>query len=124
VDIRPIRNDRDHQRAMKEIDRLWDKKDTSREAADRLDVLITLVDAYEEKRHPIGPPDPIEAIRFRMEQQGLTRADLEPLLGSRARVSEILNRRRPLTLPMIRKLRDALGISADILIGNGSLHHG
>lgn len=88
--------------------------------AEKLEILVTLVDAYEAKHHRIDPPDPIEAIRFRMDQEGLTRADLEKLIGSRARVSEILNRRRPLTVAMIRRLRDALGISADVLIGRES----
>ncbi len=83
---------------------------------DRLDVLATLVEAYEERRFPIEAPDPIEAIQFRMEQMGLTRKDLEPILGSRARVSEILNRKRPLTLPMIRRLAADLKIPADVLI--------
>jgi HTH-type transcriptional regulator/antitoxin HigA len=81
---------------------------------------VTLVHAYEEKHDRIDLPDPIEAILFRMEQEGLTRVDLEKLIGSRARVSEILNRRRPLTVAMIRRLRDTLGISADVLIGRES----
>ena len=115
--IRPIRNDRDHARAIREIERLWRVKDTSREAADDLTVLGMLVSAYEDEHHPIGPPDPVGAIKFLMEQKGITRKDLEPLIGSSARVSEVLNGHRRLTLPMIRKLRDALGISADILIG-------
>ncbi len=114
--IHPIRNDRDHARALREIEKLWGAHAGSPEA-EKLEVLVTLVDAYEAKHHPIEPPDPIEAIRFRMEQEGLTRADLEKLIGSRARVSEVLSGRRPLTLAMIRRLRDALGISADVLIG-------
>jgi HTH-type transcriptional regulator / antitoxin HigA len=114
--LRPIRSELDHARAVAAIDSLWGAPDGSPEA-EQLDVLVTLVDAYEREHHAIAPPDPVDAIRFRMEQQGLTRADLEPLLGSRARVSEILNRRRPLTLPMIRRLRDHLGLSADTLIG-------
>ncbi len=87
-------------------------------AAERLEVLVTLVQAYEAEHHPIAPPDPIEAIRFRMEQQGLTRKDLEAWIGTRARVSEVLSRKRPLTLAMIRRLRRGLGISADILVGD------
>jgi HTH-type transcriptional regulator/antitoxin HigA len=118
-DVGPIRNDRDHARAVRQIGELWGAKKGSRDAR-TLEVLVTLVDAYEAKHHRIDPPDPIEAIRFRMEQEGLTRADLERLIGSRARVSEILNRRRPLTVAMIRRLRDALGISADVLIGRAS----
>ncbi len=98
---------------------MWGARTGSPEA-EKLEILVTLVDAYEAKRHPIDPPDPIDAIRFRMEQEGLTRTDLEKFIGSRARVSEILNRRRPLTVKMIRRLRDALGISADVLIGRES----
>jgi HTH-type transcriptional regulator/antitoxin HigA len=85
-------------------------------AGDRLDVLATLVDAYEHERDPMDPPDPIEAIKFRMEQQGLTRRDLEALLGTRARVAEVLNRRRHLSLTMIRRLHTQLGIPVEILI--------
>jgi HTH-type transcriptional regulator/antitoxin HigA len=116
VDIRPIRTARDHARALKRIEHLWGARSGTPEA-EELEVLVTLVDAYEAKHHPIDPPDPVEAIRFRMEQAGLSRSDLVPLLGSRARVSEVLNRRRPLTVAMIRRLRQALGISADVLIG-------
>jgi HTH-type transcriptional regulator/antitoxin HigA len=83
---------------------------------DELDVLATLVDAYEAKHQAIDAPDPIMAIQFRMEQQGLTRKDLEPLIGSRARVSEVLTGKRSLTLDMVRRVRSGLGISADVLI--------
>lgn len=115
-DIHPVRNDRDHARAVRRVQELWGARRGS-PAAEKLEILVTLIDAYEAKHHPIGPPDPIEALRFRMEQDGLTRADLEKIIGSRARVSEILNRRRPLTVAMIRRIRDTLGISADVLIG-------
>lgn len=117
VDIHPIRNERDRNRALRQMEELWGAPPGSPEA-EMLEILVTLVDAYEAKHHRIDPPDPIEAIHFRMEQEGLIRADLEKLIGSRARVSEVLNRRRPLTVKMIRRLRDALGISADILIGS------
>ena len=100
---------------MAELERLWGAKSGTPEG-DRLDVLATLIDAYEARHHPIDPPDPIEAIRFRMEQQGLTRRDLEPLIGSRARVTEVLNRKRSLSIAMIRRLHTELGISADVLI--------
>ena len=80
------------------------------------DVLATLIDAYEAQYYPIDPPDPIEAIQFRMEQQGLSRKDLEPLIGTRARVAEVMNRRRSLSIDMIRRLHQHLGISAEILI--------
>lgn len=119
MDIRPIRNDRDHARALRQIEKLWGAAAGTPDA-DVLEVLVTLVDAYETKHHPIDPPDPIEAIKFRMEQQGLARADLEPMIGSRARVSEVLNRLRPLTIPMIIKLRAGLGIPADILVGTAA----
>jgi HTH-type transcriptional regulator/antitoxin HigA len=116
MDIEPIHNDREHKKALVQIEKLWGAKKGS-PSAKKLEVLITLVEAYEAEHHEIDPPDPIAAIHFRMEQEGLTRADLEKLIGSRARVSEILNRRRPLTVAMIRRLRDGLGISADVLIG-------
>jgi HTH-type transcriptional regulator/antitoxin HigA len=113
--VRPIRTRRDHERALAEIERLWKARPGTRQH-DRLDVLATLVEAYERKHFPMSPPDPVHAILFRMEQQGLTRKDLEPLLGSRARVSEVLNRKRALTLPMIRALHRKLGIAAEVLI--------
>jgi HTH-type transcriptional regulator/antitoxin HigA len=84
---------------------------------DEFEALAALIDAYEEKHFPIAAPDPITYIEVRLEQQGLTRKDLEPMIGSRARVSEIMTGKRQLTLPMIRRLRDGLGIPADVLIG-------
>jgi len=119
MNIHPIHNDDDHGRALSEIERLWGSPEGTPEA-DALEVLVTLVDAYEAKHHAIDPPDPIEAILFRMEQQGLTRNDLIHMIGSRARVSEVLNKKRPLTLAMIQRLRTGLGISADVLVGGGS----
>jgi HTH-type transcriptional regulator/antitoxin HigA len=116
IEIKPLRNDRDHARALKLIDEVWGARADSEEGR-ALEVLVTLVDAYEREHHAIAAPDPIEAIRFRMEQLGLTRKELEPYLGSRARVSEVLSGTRPLTLAMIRKLREGLGISADVLVG-------
>jgi HTH-type transcriptional regulator/antitoxin HigA len=116
MDIRPIRNQRDHARALREVEGLWGARPGTPEA-DKLEILVTLLDAYETRHHPIDPPDPVDAILFRMEQLGLTRSDLVGVVGSRARVSEILNRRRPLTITMILRLRDKLGISADTLIG-------
>ena len=114
-ELKPIRTQADHEAAMAEIERLWGAKIGTPEG-DRLDVLATLVDAYEAKHYPMDPPDPIEAIRFRMEQQGLTRKELESMIGMRGRVSEVLNGKRSLTIEMIRRLHDGLGISADILI--------
>jgi HTH-type transcriptional regulator/antitoxin HigA len=118
MQIRPIRTEKDHDAALARIDELMGAKAGSPEG-DELDVLVTLVCAYEEKHFPMDPSDPLMAIQFRMEQQGLTRKDLEPMIGSRARVSEVLTGKRPLTLPMIRRVRDGLGISADLLVGTG-----
>ncbi len=114
-DIKPIRSEADYQAALAEVGRLWGAK-LGTPAGDRLDVLATLIDAYESEHEPMDPPDPVEAIKFRMEQQGLTRRDLEGMLGSRARVAEILNRKRDLSISMIRRLHQHLGISAEVLI--------
>jgi HTH-type transcriptional regulator/antitoxin HigA len=114
-DVKPIRTEADYQAALAEIERLWGTKAGTPEG-DRLDVVATLIDAYESEHEPMDPPDPIEAIKFRMEQQGLTRRDLETLLGSRARVTEVLNRKRDLSIGMIRRLHEHLGISAEVLI--------
>jgi HTH-type transcriptional regulator/antitoxin HigA len=115
MDIKPIKNERDYRRALKAIERLMDANANTPDG-DALDILATLVERWEEEHFPIEAPDPVEAIRFVMEQRGLTRRDLEPLIGSRARVAEVLNRKRSLTLPMIRKLHASLGIPADVLI--------
>jgi HTH-type transcriptional regulator/antitoxin HigA len=115
MELRPIRTKADYTAALKTISSLLDAPEGSREAG-MLEVLSVLVEAYEEEHYPIPPPDPIEAIKFRMEQMGLTRRDLEPYLGSRARVSEVLNRKRPLSVEMIRRLNAGLGIPAEILI--------
>ncbi len=114
-DLRPIRSERDYERALAEVEELWGAK-AGTPKGDRLDILATLIEAYETEHYPMDPPDPIEAIKFRMEQQGLTRKDLEVILGTRARVSEVLNRKRDLSINMIRALHDKLGISAEILI--------
>lgn len=115
TDLRPIRGEADYEEALSEIERLWGAKSGTAEG-DRLDVLITLIDAYEAKTFPMDPPDPIAAIEFRMEQMGLTRKDLEPMIGTRARVAEVMNRKRSLSIEMIRRLHSELGISADVLI--------
>jgi HTH-type transcriptional regulator/antitoxin HigA len=115
--IHPIRTEADHDAAVARIAELMGAKPNTAEG-EELDILATLVDAYEAKHHVIDAPDPIAAIQFRMEQQELTRKNLEPLIGSRARVSEVMTRRRPLTLAMIRRIRDGLGISADVLVGD------
>src|SRR5438874_13038306 len=113
--IKPIKSERDYRRTMKQINRLMDARPGTPQG-DELDVLTTLAQAWEEKHQVIDAPDPVEAIRFAMEQRGLTRRDLEPLIGSRARVAEVLNRRRRLTLAMIRRLHEKLGIPAEVLI--------
>jgi HTH-type transcriptional regulator / antitoxin HigA len=114
MDIRPIRSEADYRVALKEVERLWTAEPGTPEG-DRVDVLATLIEAYEAQRHPIAAPDPIAAILFMMEQKGLTRRDLEPAIGSRGRVSEILNRKRPLTLPMVRALGALLDIPTEVL---------
>lgn len=115
MEIRPIKTDADYQAALEEIERLFDAAPDTPEG-DRLEVLTTLVEAYEDKHYAVPLPDPIEAIEYHMESRGLSRRDLEPYIGSRGRVSEVLNRRRPLTIEMIRRLHAALGIPAEVLI--------
>ena len=117
MQIHPIRTEADHDSAVARIAELIGARPDTPEG-EELDILATLVDAYEARHHAIDAPDPIAAIQFRMEQQGLTRKNLEPLIGSRARVSEVMTRRRSLTLAMIRRVRNELGISADVLIGH------
>jgi HTH-type transcriptional regulator / antitoxin HigA len=114
-ELKPIRSEADYESALAEVERLWGAKSGTPDG-DRLDVLATLIDAYEAEHYPIDPPDPIEAIKFRMAQQGLTRKDLEPIIGTRTRVAEVLNRKRGLSIDMIRRLHERLGISADVLI--------
>ena len=115
AELKPIRNEADYEAALVEVERLWGARSGTPEG-DRLDVLATLIDVYEAKHYPMDPPDPIEAIRFRMEQQGLTRKDLEPMIGPRNRVADVLNRKRSLSIDMIRQLHSRLGISAEVLI--------
>lgn len=113
--IRPIRNETDYNDALARVEALMDG-DPSEDERDEMDVLATLIERYEDERFPINPPDPIAAIRFRMEQLGKTQSDLTPIFGSRAKVSEVLGGKRELTLKMIRALRDHLGIPAEVLI--------
>ena len=115
AELRPIRSEPDHKRALAEVARLWGARSGTPEG-DRLDILATLIDAYEAEHYPMDPPDPIEAIKFRMESQGLTRKDLEPLIGTRTRVAEVLSRKRGLSIRMIRRLHERLGIPAEVLI--------
>lgn len=118
MDIAPIKNQRDYRRALKEIEGLMAAKRNTPEG-DRLDVLVTLVEAWERKHYPLDLPDPVEAIKYHMEQGGLAPRDLIPFIGSRNRVHEVLNRKRPLTLQMIWRLHRGLGIPAESLIRAG-----
>ena len=113
--IKPIRTDRDHNAALLEIQKLWKAKPGT-PSGDRLDVLITLVEAYEREHFPVDPPDPIDAIKFRLEQLGQDSKVLVGLIGGRSRVHEVLTGRRPLSLAMIRALHRRFGIPAEILI--------
>lgn len=115
MNIKPIRTEDDYNSALARIEEIWDAQPGAPES-DELDVLAVLVEAYEDEHHPIDPPDPIEAIRFRMDQMGLTQKDLEPLIGSRGRVAEVLNKKRGLNIEMIRNLTESLGIPAEVLI--------
>ncbi|MBI4184525.1 MAG: transcriptional regulator [Proteobacteria bacterium] len=115
TEIRPIRTRADYRAALKEAERLWDARPGTPEG-DRVEVLVTLIEVYEARHHPIPAPDPIAAVLFMMEQKRLTRRDLEPAIGSRGRVSETLARRRPLTLPMVRRLAALLNIPAEVLV--------
>lgn len=115
MDIRPIKTEADYEWALAEIENLLEAEPDTPDG-DRLDILVTLVETYEDEHYSIPVPDPIEMILYTMESRGLTRRDLEPYIGTRARVSEVLNRKRPLTLTMIRKLHTGLGISADVLV--------
>lgn len=119
MEIRPIKTETDYELALARLDALMDADPGSAEG-DELDLLATLIEAYEFKHHPIDAPDPIEAILFRMEQQGLTRKDLEGALGSRSRVSEVLRRKRPLNLRMIRNLHEQFGIPYENLMRDPS----
>ena len=115
MELRPIRTKREHQAVLKEAEALWNAPEGSPEA-DRLEVLTLLIEAYEREHYPIADPDPIDFLQHVMEARELTRKDLEPFIGSRARVAEVLNRVRPLTLDMIRKLAEGLELPADVLI--------
>ena len=115
MEIRPIRTDDEYRAALQEVQHFWGAEPGSAEG-DYVEVLATLVEAYEAKHHPIRSPDPIAAIAFMMEQKGLTRRDLEPAIGSRGRVSEVLSRKRALTLPMVRALSALLDIPTDVLV--------
>lgn len=114
-DVKPIRSEKDYEAAMAEVESLWGSKNGTPKG-DRLDVLATLIEFWEAANYPMDQPDPIEAIKFRMEQQGLTRKDLEGIIGTRARIAEVLDRKRGLSIAMIRRLNAELHIPAEILI--------
>lgn len=118
MEIQPIKSKRDYRRALKEIEGVMRAKRNTPEG-DRLDVLVALVEAWEAKHYPLDLPDPIEAIKYHMEQNGLSPNDLIPFIGGRNRVYEVLARRRPLTLKMVWRLHDGLGIPAESLIKGG-----
>jgi HTH-type transcriptional regulator/antitoxin HigA len=122
MQIRPIQNESDHDAALARIAALMSAAELGSAQGAELDALVTLVDAYEDKHHPMDAPTPIAVIEFYLDQNGLTRKDLEPLIGSRARVFEIMTGKRPLTIPMIQRLRDQFGISADVLIAMAQPH--
>lgn len=117
--IQPVRTEVEYDAAVARLTQLMDAEPGTA-AGDEFDILATLVDAYETKHFPIDTPDPVTIIKFQMEQQGLTRKDLEPMIGSRARVSEVLTGKRSLTLPMIRRLHAGLYIPVDLLVGESS----
>jgi HTH-type transcriptional regulator/antitoxin HigA len=119
MNIRPIKTRKDHEAALRRIDQLMDARANTPEG-DELDVWVMLVEVYEAKHHPIAPPDPVDAIRFYMDQRGLVVKDLEPYIGGRSRVWEVLNRKRPLTLAMIRNLHQGLNIPLNSLIGKAA----
>jgi HTH-type transcriptional regulator/antitoxin HigA len=123
MEIRPIKSDTDYNETLKEIESLM-MAETNSPEGDRLDVLVTLVEAYERKHYPIDFPDPIEAIKFRMEQQGLTVEDLVPVIGRKNRVYEVLARKRPLTLRMIEGLHNSFSIPAESLIKHSTHRNG
>ena len=115
TNVKPIRSEADYDAALEDVEALWGAA-SGTPRGDQLDVLATLIDAYEAKHYPMDPPDPVEAIKFRMEQQGMTRKDLEPIIGTRTRIAEVLGRKRSLSIGMIRRLHDQMGISAEVLI--------
>lgn len=117
MDVRPIRTESDYKAALKAVSPYFDKEPApGSEASDHFEVMLALIQVYEARHHPIDPPDPIEAIKFRMDQQGLTVKDLEPFIGQLNRVYEVLARKRPLTLRMIRRIHEGMGIPAEVLI--------
>ena len=122
MNIKPIKTDADYREALKEVESLMTAEFNTPEG-EKLDILVTLIEAYERKHFPLDLPDPVEAIKFEMEQKGLTVKDLEPMIGKSNRVYEVLNRKRSLTLRMIQRLHYELGIPAESLIKRSSYTH-
>lgn len=117
--IKPIRSDKDLRAALRRLEAIYQAQAGTSEA-DEMEVLVTLIEAYENKHYPIGPADPVEAIKFRMDQQGMTARDLEPYIGSSGRVSEVLNRKRPSSLQMIKRLHEGLRIPYQSLLAESA----
>ena len=117
--IRPIRNDDDLKKVFRRMEKIFQAEEGTPQADER-DVLVTLVEAYENRHYDFGPADPVEAIKFRMEQEGLTPRDLEPFIGPSGRVSEVLNRKRPLSLRMVKRLHEGLKIPYESLLAGAS----
>ena len=117
MSIKPIKTEKDYQQALKRLEKIFDSRSGTKEG-DELEILSMLIEKYEETKYPIDTPDPIEAIKFRMEQMNFNNKDLEKIIGSKSRVSEILNKKRKLTLDMIRKLNEALNIPTEVLVRN------
>lgn len=113
--IKPIKTEKDYQQSLKRLDKIFDA-DPGTKDGDELEILALLIEDYEDKNYPIDPPDPIEAIKFRMEQMGLNQSDLAKIIGHKSRASEILNKKRKLTLSMIRKINKELNISTEVLV--------
>ena len=117
MNIKPIRNDEDLKNTFRQLETVFQSEKGTVES-DEMEVLVTLIESYENKHYPISPPSPIEAIKFRMEQQGLTAKDLEAFIGSSGRVSEILNKKRPLSLRMVKRLHEGLNIPYESLLAD------
>ena len=122
MELKPIRTKTEYKAALREIEALFDASAKTPEA-DKLEVLAMLVEKYEVQHYPIPAPDPIDFLNYAMEARGLTRKDLEPYIGSRGRVAEVLNRARPLTLAMVRRLSEGLKLPANVLIADYELRH-
>jgi len=122
MELKPIKTKTEYKAALREIEVLFDTPEGTPEA-DKLEVLVMLVEKYEAQHYPIPAPDPIDFLNYAMEARGLTRKDLEPYIGSRGRVAEVLNRARPLSLAMIRRLSEGLKLPADVLIADYELRH-